>query len=205
MLEVPPLEPAMPDHNPELPLTPPTSGSGPVIDPSSTAVPAVPRPMAPAPPSATSSPWSPQFATPSAAPAGPRPVRTAPARARRAAAAARTRAVVGGTSVAAFLAILAAVAVHGDAQPASTVNTGADGTASGFDPGLVRPSLGQGAFENSPGGSSSLDPFGSSPGSSSGTTTPYSRGFSGGGFPGGGFSATPGTGGASAHTRSHGS
>ncbi|MDQ1498435.1 MAG: hypothetical protein QOI86_1775 [Actinomycetota bacterium] len=161
----------MPDHNPELPPSPPTSGSGPVIDPSSTAVPVVPRPMAPALPSATSSPWSPQFETPSTAPAQPRPVRTAPARGRRAAAAARTRAVVGGASVAAFLAILAAVAVHGDAQPASTVSTGADGTAGGFDPGFVRPDVGQGTFGNRSGG----------------------------------FSATPGTGGGSAQTRSHGS
>jgi hypothetical protein len=189
MLEAPPQEPAMPDHNPELPPSPPTSGSGPVIDPSSTAVPAVPRPMAPALPSATSSPWSPQFETPSTAPAGPRPVRTAPARARRAAS--RTRAVVGGTSVAAFLAILAAVAVHGDAQPASTVSTGADGTAGGFDPGFVRPDLGQGTIGNGSGNSPS--------GTGSRSVNPFSGRFSGG------FSATPGTGGGSAQTRSHGS
>jgi uncharacterized membrane protein YgcG len=147
--------------------------------------------MAPAPPSATSSPRSPQFETPAAA-AGPRRGRTPPHRARRAAATARTRAVVGGTSVAAFLAILAAVAVHGDAQPASTVSTGADGTASGFDPGFVRPDLGQGTFGNSSGNSSS--------GTGSRSTNPFSGRFSGGGF-----SATPGTAGGSAQTRSHGS
>ena len=161
----------MPDPNPELPPSPPTSGSGPVIDPSSTAVPAVPRPMAPAPPSATPSPWFPHFEPPSAAPAGPRPVTTASARARRAAAGQRTRAVVGGASVAAFLAILAAVGLHGEAQPASNASTGGDGSTTGLDPGFVRPNPGQGAF-----GSRS-----------------------------GGFSATPGSGGGSAQTRSHGS
>jgi len=100
---------------------------------------------------------------------------------RRASAVGRTRAVVGGTAVAAFLAILAAVGIHGRSQPASNV-TANDGAATRFDPGLVRPGLGQyGQY-----GSSSDDPS--------------SRGFSGGGF-----SATPGAGGGSAHTRSHGS
>ena len=85
----------MAENNFELPPTPPTTESGPVIDPSSTAVPAAPRPTAPAPPSTTSSPWHPDFELPPAAPAGPA-VRTAPARARRAAANSRTRAIVGG-------------------------------------------------------------------------------------------------------------
>src|SRR5437763_170516 len=54
------------ENNFELPPTPPTSGLGPVIDPSSTAVPAEPRPTAPAPPSTTSSPWRPRFENPPA-------------------------------------------------------------------------------------------------------------------------------------------
>src|SRR5438477_9883791 len=72
------------ENNFELPPTPPTSGLGPVIDPSSTAVPAEPRPTAPAPPSTTSSPWRPRFENPpaSAAPARP-PAGTTPPRAPR--------------------------------------------------------------------------------------------------------------------------
>jgi hypothetical protein len=165
----------------ELPPSPPTAGSGPVIDPSSTAVPAEPRPTAPAPPSATSSPWYPHFDPPLAAPAGPQ-AGTAPVRARRAANT-RTRVIVGGTSVAVFLAILAAVGIHGRSQqPASTVSAGSDGgSAPGFDPGVVSPNLGQGTYG---------DPYGD----------PFARGFSGGGF-----SAVPGLGSGSAHTRSHGS
>jgi len=176
----------MVENTPELPPSPPTAQSGPVIDPSSTAVPAAPRPTAPVPPSTTSSPWYPAFEPPSAAPAGP-PVSTAPARARRLAKT-RTRAIVGGTSIAAFLAILAAVGLHGGSQPASTVSTN-DDPAGRFDPGFVVPNGGQGSFGSSGG-----------LGSASSNADPFSRGFSGGGF-----SATPGSGGSSAHTRSHGS
>ena len=183
----------MAENNFELPPTPPTSGSGPVIDPSSTVVPAVPRPTAPAPPSTTSSPWFPHFDAPSAASAGPPPVGTAPPRARRAAPHGRTRAIVGGSSVAAFLAILAAVGIHGRSQPAANVTAANDGSATSFDPGFVRPNLGQGSLGNPYGGSQSGG-FGSS------QDDPFSQGFSGGGF-----SATPGTGAGSAHTRSHGS
>lgn len=185
----------MSDHHPELPPTPPTPGSGPVIDPSSTAVPAEPRPTAPAPPSATTTPWYPDFERPApgAAAAGVA-VESAQARPRRNAAATRlrTRAIVGGTSVAAFLAVLAGVAVHGQTQPASNVSadTGSpgNGSAGTVDPNLVQPNAG-----GSLGGlGSSQDPFGSS--------DPFSRRFSGGGF-----SATPGTPGGSGQTRSHGS
>jgi hypothetical protein len=188
----------------ELPPTPPTSEAGPVIDPSSTVAPSEPRPTAPVPPSTTSSSWRPDFAFPSAAPAGPGPVGTAPARARRAAAITRTRAIVGGTSVAAFLAILAAVGLHGRTQPASSLRTGDDGSGSSstLDPGFVRPNLGGGRFGGSasdPFGSSYGDPFGGSPSASDGTD-PF-----GGGVSGGGFSATPGSGSAIPHTRSHGS
>jgi hypothetical protein len=98
----------------------------------------------------------------------------APARARRAASASRTRAVVGGASVATFLAVLAAVGLHGRTQPASNVTAGNDGAVTNVDPGLVLPDAGPG--------------------------DPFSRDYSGGGF-----SATPGSGGGSAHTRSHGS
>ena len=180
----------MSDPHPELPPTPPTPEAGPVIDPSSTAVPAEPRPTAPAPPSATTTPWYPDFERPApgaaaAAAAVPRP----PARPRRTAAESRlrTRAIVGGTSVAAFLAVLAGVAVHGRTQPASNVSadTGSAGTV---DPNFVPPDTGGGL--GGPG--SSQDPFGSS--------DPFSRRFSGGGF-----SATPGTPGSSGQTRTHGS
>jgi len=177
----------MPDHHPELPPTPPTPEAGPVIDPSSTAVPAEPRPTAPAPPSATTTPWYPDFERPArgaaAAAVGP-----APARPRRTAADTRlrTRAIVAGTSVAAFLAVLAGVAVHGRAQPASNVS--ADTGSGTADPNFVQPNTGGGL--GGPG--SSQDPFGSS--------DPFSRRFSGGGF-----SATPGTPGSSGQTRSHGS
>ena len=123
----------MADNTFELPPTPPTTPSGPAIDPSSTAVPAAPRPTAPAPPSTTSGPWHPDFELPPAAPAGPA-VRTAPARARRAAANSRTRAIVGGASVASFLAILAAVGLHGGSQPSNAATTGGEAPAS-FDPG----------------------------------------------------------------------
>jgi hypothetical protein len=172
-----------------------------VIDPSSTAVPAEPRPTAPAPPSTTSSPWFPQFEVPSAAPAGDRPVSTAPARARRAAALSRTRAVVGGTSIAAFLAILAAVGINGRSQPVSSVTAGNDGSATGFGSGIAGPNLGQGSLGGRYGGSQSGG-LGSTLGDPSGSTgdNPFSPGFSGGGF-----SATPGAGGGTAHTRSHGS
>src|SRR5581483_29523 len=93
----------------------------------STAVPVESRPTAPAPPSATSSPWYPDFERPSAvaaAAAGGAAVNPAPARPRRTAAdnRLRTRVIVGGTSVAAFLAILAGVAVHDHSQPASNVS-----------------------------------------------------------------------------------
>src|SRR5207244_2150587 len=101
----------MAENNFELPPTPPTSGSGPVIDPSSTAVPAVPRPTAPAQPSTTSSPWYPDFETPTASAAAAAASSAAgatPGRARRGANR-RTRAIGGGTSVAPFLALLAAV------------------------------------------------------------------------------------------------
>ena len=202
----------MPDLTRDLPPSPPTSGSGPAIDPSSTAVPAVPRPTAPAPPSATSSPWLPHFEMPAAAAAaavaGAGPASTGPAKVRRRATLTRTRAVVGGTSVAAFLAIVAAVGVHGGSQPASVVSAGNDGSTTGLDPGLVRPNLGQSPSGNGSGsvGSSSRGPFGSSSGGAgassgagSGTTSPFSGGLSGG------FSATPGTGRGSAQTRSHGS
>jgi len=186
------------ENNFELPPTPPTSGLGPVIDPSSTAVPAEPRPTAPAPPSTTSSPWRPRFENPpaSAAPARP-PVGTTPARGRRPANI-RTRAIVGGTSVAAFLAILAAVGIHDSFQPASNVSAGDNGPATSVDPGSVQPGLGQGSFGNRFGGSGSPqdDPYGSG----SSRDSPFSPGFTGGGF-----SATPGTAGGSAHTRSHGS
>jgi hypothetical protein len=133
---------------------------------------------------------------------------TAPARARRATNT-RTRAIVGGSSVAAFLAILAAVGIHDRSQPASNVSTGDNGAATSVDPGFVQPGLGQGTFGNrfggfgssqdDPYGSSAGDPFGQS-GSGSSSDSPFSPGFSGGGF-----SATPGTAGGSAHTRSHGS
>jgi len=167
----------------ELQPTPPTAESGPAIDPSSAAGPDVPRPTAPAPPPATASPWYPNFELPSAAPAGPA-VNTAPSRARRAAAKGRTRAIVGGASVASFLAILAAVGLHGGSQPASDVNTTSGDTPTTLDPGFVRPDLGGGAFGSDGSGS---------------TTSPFSRRF------GGGFSATPGTGSGSPTTRSHGS
>jgi hypothetical protein len=192
MLELTRQEQLMPDNS-ELPPSPPTFESGPVIDPSPTAVPAVPRPTAPAPPSTTSSPWFPHFDAPSAASAGPPPVGTAPPRARRAAPHGRTRAIVGGSSVAAFLAILAAVGIHGRSQPAANVTAANDGSATSFDPGFVRPNLGQGSL-GSPYGGSQSGGFGSS------QDDPFSQGFSGGGF-----SATPGTGAGSAHTRSHGS
>ncbi len=182
----------MSDHHPELPPTPPTPTAGPVIDPSSTAVPAEPRPTAPAPPSATTTPWYPDFERPApgaAAGAAAAAVRPAPGRARRTAAESRlrTRAIVGGTSVAAFLAVLAGVAVHGRTQPASNVSadTGSAGTV---DPNFAQPGTGGGLG----GAGTSQDPFGSS--------DPFSRRFSGGGF-----SATPGTPGSSGQTRSHGS
>jgi hypothetical protein len=180
----------MADHNAELPPIPPTAKSGPVIDPSSTAVPAEPRPTAPAPPPATSTPWYPDFERPStqAASAGAA-ANPAAARARRTAADTRlrTRAIVGGTSVAAFLAVLAGVAVHDHGHPASNVSAD-NGATTGVDPNFVPPNAG-GGFG---GLGSSQDPFGSS--------DPFSRRFSGGGF-----SATPGTPGGSAQTRSHGS
>jgi hypothetical protein len=109
--------------------------------------------------------------------------------------------------VAAFLAILAAVGIHGRTQPAASVTAGNDGSATSFDPGFVRPNFGPGSLGNRYGssqsgglGSSQDDPFGSQSGSGATGDNPFSRGFSGGGF-----SATPGTGGGSAHTRSHGS
>ena len=164
------------EHNPQLPPTPPTAESGPAIDPSSAAGPVAPRPTAPAPPPATASPWYPQFELPSAAPAG-RALRTAPTRTRRAAVHTRTRAIVGGASAASFLAILAAVGLHGGPQPASKANTTGGDSPASVDPG-----------------------FGSDSGSGSGSTTsPFSR------RSGGGFSATPGSGGSSPNTRSHGS
>ncbi|HZQ78585.1 MAG TPA: hypothetical protein VFE55_14720 [Acidimicrobiia bacterium] len=181
---------------PELPPSPPTAQAGPVIDPSSTAVPGEPRPTAPAPPSAAS-PWYPNFDRPPVRPAGPA-VSTAPARARRAAGHHRTRAIVGGASLASFLAILAAVGLHGGSQPASNATTTGGDSPATFDPGFVRPDLGQGSFGS--GGSGSGSSSGSGFGSGSGSTTnPFSRRF------GGGFSATPGSGGGSADTRSHGS
>ena len=70
----------------EPPPSPPTAQSGPVIDPSATAVPEVARPTAPAQSSTTPSPWFPEFDPPSAAPARPEPVSMAPARPRRLAA-----------------------------------------------------------------------------------------------------------------------
>ena len=172
----------MPDINPELPPSPPTPQSGPVIDPSSTAVPVEPRPTAPVPPSTARSPWYPHFDTPSAAPAGLPPMGTAPARARRTAAEtrSRTRAVVGGASVVTFLAVLAAIGIHDRSQPASNT-TGGDGASTSFDPGIVVPNLS--------GGGTGLDT----------SQDPFSGRFSGG------FSATPGSGGTSSHTRSHGS
>ena len=124
----------MADNTFELPPTPPTTPSGPAIDPSSTAVPAAPRPTAPAPPSTTSSPWHPHFELPSAAPAGPAAGRAAPAGARRAAVTNRTRVIVGGASVASFLAILAAVGLHGGSQPASNVNTTTNGDSLQTEP-----------------------------------------------------------------------
>ena len=123
----------MADNTFELPPTPPTTPSGPAIDPSSTAVPAAPRPTAPAPPSTTSSPWHPHFELPSPAPAGPAAGR-APAGARRAAVTNRTRVIVGGASVASFLAILAAVGLHGGSQPASNVNTTTNGDSLQTEP-----------------------------------------------------------------------
>ena len=201
----------MAENNFELPPTPPTSGSGPVIDPSSTAVPAVPRPTAPAQPSTTSSPWYPDFETPTASAAAAAASSAAgatPGRARRGANR-RTRAIVGGTSVAAFLAILAAVGIHDRGQPASAVSTGDNGSATSLDPGFVQPNLGGGTFggrfgglgsSQDPYGSSAGDPFGSQSGSGSASDSPFSGGFSGGGF-----SATPGGAGGAAHTRSHGS
>src|SRR5438105_2368330 len=123
----------MAENNFELPPAPPTFGSGPVIDPSSTAVPDVPRPTASAPPSTTSSPWSPDFETPTA-PAAAAAVGATPGRRRRGANS-RTRAIVGGTSVAAFLAILAAVGIHDRGQRVSAVSTGDNGSATSLDPG----------------------------------------------------------------------
>jgi hypothetical protein len=116
-------------------------------------------------------------------------VSTAPARSRRATSLSiagrtlplnRTRAIVGGTSVAAFLAILAGVGLADRSEPKSTVRTAGgttadDGATTAVDPGLVRPNAGRGG------------------------TSPFSRGFSGG------FSATPGAGAGSPNTRSHGS
>ena len=128
----------------------------------------------------------------------------APARPRRTAAEnrLRTRAIVGGTSVAAFLAVLAGVAVHDHRQPASNVSADT-GASNSVDPSLVQPGVSNGfggqASSQDPFGSSSSDPFGSS-GSAAGSTNPFSGRFSGGGF-----SATPGTPGASSQTRSHGS
>jgi hypothetical protein len=176
----------MADHSPELPPIPPTAESGPVIDPSSAAVPAEPRPTTPAPPSATSTPWYPDFERPSAAAAARPAINPASARPRRSPADSRfrTRAIVGGTSVAAFLAVLAGVAVHGHAPPASNVSVD-NGATSGVDPNFTPPGVG-GGF------GSAQDQFGSS--------DPFSRRFSGGGF-----SASPGTPGGSAQTRSHGS
>ncbi|HEY4408353.1 MAG TPA: hypothetical protein VGO87_00610 [Acidimicrobiia bacterium] len=124
----------MADNTFELPPTPPTAESGPAIDPSSTAVPAAPRPTAPVPPSTTSSPWYPSFELPSAAPAG-LAATTASARARRAAVANRTRMIVGGASVASFVAILAAVGLHGGSQPASNVNATQGDSSASLDPG----------------------------------------------------------------------
>jgi|GEM_PF-6420218 len=171
----------MTEQRPELPPTPPTAEAGPAIDPSSTAVPAGPRPTAPAPPPATSTPWYPDFERPSAgAAATPGPaLNPAPARRRRSTADTRlrTRAIVGGTSVVAFLAVLAGVAVHDHAQPASDVSVD-NGQATTVDPNFVPPDAGGGL-------GSAQDPF--------------SRRF------GGGFSATPGTPDGSAQTRSHGS
>ena len=197
----------MAENNFELPPAPPTFGSGPVIDPSSTAVPDVPRPTASAPPSTPSSPWSPDFETPTA-PAAAAAVGATPGRRRRGANS-RTRAIVGGTSVAAFLAILAAVGIHDRGQRVSAVSTGDNGSATSLDPGFVQPNLGGGTFggrfgglgsSQDPYGSSAGDPFGSQSGSGSASDSPFSGGFSGGGF-----SATPGGAGGSAHTRSHGS
>jgi len=176
------------EQNSQLPPTPPTAESGPPIDPSSAAGPVAPRPTAPAPPPSTSSPWYPQFELPSAAPAG-RSVGTAPARTRRAAARARTRAIVGGASAASFLAILAAVGLHGGSQPASNANTTGGDSPASFDPGFVRPDIGGNTF-----GSGASDS-----GGSGSTTSPFSRRF------GGGFSATPGSGSSAPNTRSHGS
>jgi len=179
----------MADHIPELPPTPPTPEAGPVIDPSSTAVPVEPRPTAPAPPSATTTPWYPDFERPAPGAAAAAVVNPASTRPRRTAADTRlrTRAVVGGTSVAAFLAVLAGLAVHDHTQPASDVSAH-NGSAGTVDPNFVPPNLGGGL--GGPG--SSQDPFGSS--------DPFSRRFSGGGF-----SAIPGTPGTSGQTRSHGS
>ena len=127
-----------------------------------------------------------------------------PGRARRGANR-RTRAIVGGTSVAAFLATLAAVGIHDRGQTASAVSTGDNGSATSLDPGFVQPNLGGGTFggrfgglgsSQDPYGSSAGDPFGSQSGSGSASDSPFS---------GGGFSATPGGAGGSAHTRSHGS
>ena len=171
----------MSGRSPTLPPEPPTSASEPAIDPSSAAVPAVPRPLAPTPPPTTHPPSFPHFA---AAPtAGPEPVSTAPAGARRASAGAvaraaalnRTRAIVGGASVAAFLAILAAVGIHGRAEPASTVRAGSDNAGTSADD--------------------------SQPAQPEYTPVPFGRRFSGGGF-----SATPGSGSSGVpNTRSHGS
>jgi hypothetical protein len=144
-----------------IPLTPPTPAEGPVIDPSSTAVPEVPRPTAPVRPSTST----------------------------RAAALNRTRKIVGGASLAAFAAILAAVGLHPRAEPASTVrpagNEGSSssgssnpGSSDSVDPGLVRPYSGRG---------------------SGAVTSPFSPGFPGV------SPATPGAAGTAPNTRSRGS
>jgi hypothetical protein len=79
--------------------------------------------------------------------------------------------VVGGGSVVAFLGILAAFGLRGDAQPASsTVRTGGDGSATGSDPGFVRPNLGQGAFGNRWGS------YSATPGSTAGSAHTRSHG-----------------------------
>jgi len=84
--------------------------------------------------------------------------------------------------VAAFVAILAAVGIHGGTQPASTVSTGDPSGAGGTLDG---------------GGAATLDPGTGTP---SLNPSPFSRRFSGGGF-----SATPGSGSGIPNTRSHGS
>ncbi|HVW34791.1 MAG TPA: hypothetical protein VHL53_19820 [Acidimicrobiia bacterium] len=180
-------EPRYPEFQ-DLPSTPPTPASGPAIDPSSTAVPFEPRPTAPAPPSTTPSAWFPEFVVPLSAPAGAGSGDAAAGRRRagRDKKTNRTRAVVAGTSVAAFLVALAAVGLHGGppASAPATVRTGDDGPAATLDPGLIQP-RGSGTL----GGT-----IGSSP------SSPFS-----GRFGGGGFSATPGSGSGGPNTRSHGS